>query len=282
VTSEGEFNPIDDAPAGEIGDTRQQVDRLSAELRSRDAAVKSQQVLIASLQARLAEASKELERLSSENTQAELRLSLEQLRRENALTKQEAAKVRNTISYQLGHALIHGFKSWSSAIALPRTLMAIHLEAKRREKSKAAHGRKPGAQPANPLASGTPSATAAHASTEEGWCHPYVKLQTVEVTSSGPQLFAIGSSLGNPADDAVTLTPQNFEDRIAQSKGSTVRVYLNQNLAGTGWGNLFDFAEMQSFKRFVVLRRLVLRKGGRVEIIREGDSLAPLLSYIGD
>ncbi|MBS3648922.1 hypothetical protein KEU06_09910 [Pseudaminobacter sp. 19-2017] len=281
MASEGESNPIDGA-ADETGDTPQQVERLTAELRRRDVAIKSQQALITSLQEKLAKASKELERLSSENTQAELRLSLEQLRRENAQTKQEAAKVRNTISYQLGHALIHGFKSWSSAIALPRTLVAIHLEAKRREKSKAAHGRKPGAQPANPLTSGAPSATAAHTSTEEAWCHPYVKLQAVETTSPGPQHFAIGSSLGNPVDGAVTLTPQNFEHTIARSEGSTVRVYLNQNLAGTGWGNLFDFDEMQSFKRFIELRSIVRTKGGRVEIIREDDSLAPLLSYVGD
>lgn len=64
----------------------------------------------------------------------ERRLRTVELQKAQAL--QQVEQTRKTLSFQLGYALLHAFKSWSSFIGLPRELVRIHKEGKVRRQRK--------------------------------------------------------------------------------------------------------------------------------------------------
>jgi glycosyltransferase involved in cell wall biosynthesis/spore maturation protein CgeB len=49
---------------------------------------------------------------------------------------QQAEQTRKTLSFQLGYALLHAFKSWSSFFGLPKELVRIHKDGKARRERK--------------------------------------------------------------------------------------------------------------------------------------------------
>lgn len=71
-------------------------------------------------------------------TQAERRATqrLEQERRGKLDAERKAIQTRNTLSFQLGYELIHGFKSRARLRALPRSLWALKKEAERRREAR--------------------------------------------------------------------------------------------------------------------------------------------------
>lgn len=87
-------------------------------------------------------------------SQAERRLArqLEQERRARAHAERQIVQTRNTLSFQLGYELIHGFKSKDKLIALPQTLWALQKEATRRRSERAP---RTGASPAGLAATTT-------------------------------------------------------------------------------------------------------------------------------
>jgi glycosyltransferase involved in cell wall biosynthesis/spore maturation protein CgeB/SAM-dependent methyltransferase len=58
--------------------------------------------------------------------------SLEEERRNRAAAERKLIQTRNTLSFQLGYELIHGFKSKERFLTLPRALWALQKEAERR------------------------------------------------------------------------------------------------------------------------------------------------------
>jgi spore maturation protein CgeB/glycosyltransferase involved in cell wall biosynthesis/SAM-dependent methyltransferase len=64
----------------------------------------------------------------------ERRLRNLQLEKEQAL--QQVEQTRKTLSFQLGYALLHGFKSWSAFFSLPSEFVRIHKEGKIRRERK--------------------------------------------------------------------------------------------------------------------------------------------------
>jgi glycosyltransferase involved in cell wall biosynthesis/SAM-dependent methyltransferase len=72
----------------------------------------------------------ELHRLRQRVT--ELELELQSRRRASASLALEADKVKDTLSFQLGHLLLHAPKSWAGIRRLPSQLLGLHREAKRR------------------------------------------------------------------------------------------------------------------------------------------------------
>ncbi|WP_161495164.1 glycosyltransferase [Advenella sp. S44] len=62
------------------------------------------------------------------------KIRLESLDKKIINLQNQVEMVRNTVSFRLGYALIHGFKSWSAFVNLPKTLLAIRRDSKRRRK----------------------------------------------------------------------------------------------------------------------------------------------------
>jgi len=92
-------------------------------------------------QARQSEAFSEAERKAAQAnqqlasaTQAERKAAhqLEQERRNRAAAERKILQTRNTLSFQLGYQLIHGFKSRERLLTLPRALWSLQKEALRR------------------------------------------------------------------------------------------------------------------------------------------------------
>ncbi|MDE3814322.1 glycosyltransferase [Sinorhizobium meliloti] len=65
-----------------------------------------------------------------------LQSRVQQLQRQKVAAEAKAEGIRDTISFQLGHALIFGFKSWGAFLALPGKLIAIDKESRRRRLEK--------------------------------------------------------------------------------------------------------------------------------------------------
>lgn len=62
------------------------------------------------------------------------RIEIETLRQARTAAEQQVARTRNMLSFRLGHLLIHGFKSWRGLRALPRRLLDLWREARRRRR----------------------------------------------------------------------------------------------------------------------------------------------------
>lgn len=65
-----------------------------------------------------------------------LQVRVQRLQRQKVAAEAKAERIRDTISFQLGHALIFGFKSWRAFLALPGKLIAIDQESRRRRLEK--------------------------------------------------------------------------------------------------------------------------------------------------
>ncbi|WP_288842817.1 glycosyltransferase [uncultured Deefgea sp.] len=98
------------------------------------------------LQTQLAQRNVLFEQLKRDSLRNKLALNeantqIEKLRQQVVQANQQVAKTKNTLSFQLGHALIFGTKSWSAFCGLPRKLWAIHQDAQRRSNKKTASSR---------------------------------------------------------------------------------------------------------------------------------------------
>ncbi|WP_175771334.1 glycosyltransferase family protein [Burkholderia ambifaria] len=72
----------------------------------------------------------------------EANAQIERLRQQLIAANQQVLRTKNTLSFQLGHALIFGTKSWSGFFALPGKLLAIHRLSKQRRDDSQAKGLK--------------------------------------------------------------------------------------------------------------------------------------------
>lgn len=72
----------------------------------------------------------------------EANAQIERLRQQLIAANQQVTRTKNTLSFQLGHALIFGTKSWSGFFALPGKLVAIHRLSKQRRDDRQARGLK--------------------------------------------------------------------------------------------------------------------------------------------
>jgi hypothetical protein len=246
----------------EIEQLRQASDELKLELKAKETVIHSQRVYIDSIQRKLSKLS---ERIAlSEEKCADLKIALEYQKNRNKISDLESAKVRNTIAFQLGYALLHAFKSWSGVISLPRVLLGIRRETIRRRQAKQEILK--------------PKSAVLATVSDRDWCHPFVKLRNDQGVSTGT-VFMVGVPLSNNVQ-GVEITPQNFEFELPYVSEAKVNVFVNRNLLQSHWGNLFDFGEMQNFKRFLILRRFVNERGGKINIFFEEDIPIPLLSYV--
>ncbi len=98
-----------------------------------------------SAQARQSEAFSEAERkaalakqqlASANQVEQKVARQLEQERRSRATAERKILQTRNTLSFQLGYQLIHGFKSRERLLTLPRTLWSLQKEALRRRRER--------------------------------------------------------------------------------------------------------------------------------------------------
>lgn len=109
-------------------------DELNEKFISKDSALSIKNAVTQSLQS-------EQERIKMEYLRT--RLAVHELKEKLALTYSElenqrlqTAKIKNTLSYQLGHTLIFSTKSWKAFFTLPLKLIALKSLAKQRRKSK--------------------------------------------------------------------------------------------------------------------------------------------------
>lgn len=139
---------------------------VASEARLKDAQLKARDIVA---QYR---ASQESEKAAAEKIRhLERRVRNLQHEKEQALLQVE--QTRKTLSFQLGYALLHGFKSWSAFVGLPSELFRIHKEGKirrerRRLKQQAGNGKsgtmskpapkKPLIAPSKPMMLRTPAA----------------------------------------------------------------------------------------------------------------------------
>ncbi|WP_321819960.1 MULTISPECIES: glycosyltransferase family protein [unclassified Burkholderia] len=72
----------------------------------------------------------------------EANAQIERLRQQLIAANQQVLRTKNTLSFQLGHALIFSTKSWSEFFALPGKLLAIHRLSKQRRDGMQAKGLK--------------------------------------------------------------------------------------------------------------------------------------------
>jgi FkbM family methyltransferase len=87
-----------------------------------------------------------LERLKLEGVRAKVALNeanaqIERLRNQLVSANQQVLKTKNTLSFQLGHALIFGTKSWSGFFALPSKLWTVHQLSRQRRNEKQLKGK---------------------------------------------------------------------------------------------------------------------------------------------
>lgn len=62
------------------------------------------------------------------------KIRLESLDKKVINLQNQVEIAKNTLSFRLGYALIHGFKSWNGFVSLPKTLLAIRYDSKQRKK----------------------------------------------------------------------------------------------------------------------------------------------------
>lgn len=72
----------------------------------------------------------------------EANAQIERLRQQLVGANQQVLRTKNTLSFQLGHALIFGTKSFKEFRALPAKLWSIHQQAKQRRQERAVKGHK--------------------------------------------------------------------------------------------------------------------------------------------
>jgi spore maturation protein CgeB/SAM-dependent methyltransferase len=80
---------------------------------------------------------------ASRKNELRVKLQLDTERRERANAERRAVQTRNTLSFQLGYELIHGFKSRGRLLALPKQLWQLQQEATRRRRERASKHRVP-------------------------------------------------------------------------------------------------------------------------------------------
>lgn len=130
------------------GDARKSTEDLAAKLKAAETSLRAAEAKANALAGKVREAT---------DASGNLRADIEKARKEVASSRQQAEQVRNTIGFQLGHALI-GAGTWRGAIALPRALAGLLRESRRRKRRR--QGRESGEQ-RDALFPATPSRTPA-------------------------------------------------------------------------------------------------------------------------
>lgn len=117
---------------------RRQRDRAKQELsvvqRDAELALEKQREALRDAESKLAQSRRDLEEVNRAERRAKLELQTE--RRERTAAQRRVEQTRNTLSFQLGYELIHGFKSRDSLLALPKSLWHLNQEAARRRREK--------------------------------------------------------------------------------------------------------------------------------------------------
>jgi len=120
----------------------------------------TQRGLLSEAEGKLAQARRDLEETCRAERRAQTELKRE--RRDKLSAERRAAQTRDTLSFRLGHELIHGFKSTDAMIALPRNLWELNREAARRRAEKLGKHEAPIRNAAVPDAAPSPPADAPH------------------------------------------------------------------------------------------------------------------------
>ncbi|MBN3789413.1 FkbM family methyltransferase [Burkholderia sp. Ac-20353] len=143
-----------------LASLQEKIDALQAERGSREA---ERQELRSTLSVQRSESKASistLERIKLDAVRHKVALTeanahVERLRQQLIAANQQVLRTKNTLSFQLGHALIFGTKSWGGFFALPGKLLAIHKLSRQRRHEKSLKGQKTGhARPAVPGISG--------------------------------------------------------------------------------------------------------------------------------
>jgi spore maturation protein CgeB/glycosyltransferase involved in cell wall biosynthesis/SAM-dependent methyltransferase len=94
----------------------------------------SQRIMLRASESKAEQLKNELETLRAAERRTRAQLDAERRERMNA--ERRAVQARNTISFQLGYELIHGFKSRRALAALPKSLWHLQQEAARRRRER--------------------------------------------------------------------------------------------------------------------------------------------------
>ncbi|KVL32313.1 glycosyl transferase family 1 [Burkholderia territorii] len=129
--------------AAGIAALEQQVAALEAEREAR--AIERQEMgsMLSVLRSESKASSANLERMKLDAVRNRMALTeanaqIERLRQQLIAANQQVLRTKNTLSFQLGHALIFGTKSWHGFFAIPGKLLAIHRLSKQRRDDKQA------------------------------------------------------------------------------------------------------------------------------------------------
>lgn len=143
-----------------LGSLRQTIDALQAERGNLEAGRQELRSTLSVLRSESKASVANLERFKLDAVRHKVALTeanahIERLRQQVIAANQQVLRTKNTLSFQLGHALIFGTKSWGGFFALPGKLWAIHKLSKQRRNEKILNGHKTvQANPAVPGLSG--------------------------------------------------------------------------------------------------------------------------------
>ncbi|WP_240462007.1 glycosyltransferase [Burkholderia sp. Nafp2/4-1b] len=144
----------------------QKIASLEAELNAR--AIERQEVgsMLSVLRSESKSSSANLEKIKLDAVRTRMALTeanaqIERLRQQLIAANQQVLRTKNTLSFQLGHALIFSTKSWSGFCALPGKLLAIHRLSKQRSNDKQAKGLKSAS--VRPILQGVPAPSGSNA-----------------------------------------------------------------------------------------------------------------------
>lgn len=133
--------------SGELSALQEKNDVLEAERISREAERQELQSTLSVLRSESKAGLAALERNKLDAVRhkvalAEANAHVERLRQQVIAANQQVLRIKNTLSFQLGYALIFGTKSWGGLLALPGKLWAIHTLSKQRHNEKTIRGQK--------------------------------------------------------------------------------------------------------------------------------------------
>jgi spore maturation protein CgeB/glycosyltransferase involved in cell wall biosynthesis/ubiquinone/menaquinone biosynthesis C-methylase UbiE len=215
---------------------RRQRDRARQELsvvqRDAEQALERQRESLRDAQSKLAQSKRDLEEVHRAERRAKLELQTE--RRERSAAERRVEQTRNTLSFQLGYELIHGFKSRESLLALPKSLWHLNQEAARRRREKHAKHQVP-IKPIAPAVSAAPVSVPLSAVTPFQATTRPVEEPTVVALSPPPARSAAGPTsllalrvacihdeftfaAFDPECQLFQLSPTNWQAELAELK----------------------------------------------------------------
>jgi spore maturation protein CgeB/glycosyltransferase involved in cell wall biosynthesis/SAM-dependent methyltransferase len=196
---------------------------LGQQKRDFERTLEDQRALQRAAEAKAEQLKSELETSRRNERRASVQLDAE--RRERATAERRAVQTKNTLSFQLGYELIHGFKSKSALVALPKNLWQLQQEALRRRREKHAKHQVPlrpiaksGEQPVGAAKPTVPPTSANQANQAlkaqrdgEAAPKPPLELSQLRVACVHDE-FTFKSFA--PECNLLQLTPSNWQDEL--------------------------------------------------------------------